>query len=144
MVEGGYAHLEADAGDAAQRLVHAEKFFGYSLGVAYHERSGGAAEGFELAARDGGPATLLADLGEGFGVAGEKVVGGLLVGVGDVAEGVDADFESLRGVASALACFAVEVDEGAEAVRLAADDGDHEGEAEHAGADEGLRCATYA
>ncbi len=92
----------------------------------------------------GGQPRSRADLGEGFGVAGEEVVGGLLVGVGDVAEGVDADLESLGSVAGALACFAVDVDEGTEAMRLAADDGDHEGKAEHAGADEGLRRAADA
>ncbi len=54
-------------------------------GVADHEGSGGAAEGFELTASDGWPASLAADFGEGFGVTGEEVVGGLLVGVGYVA-----------------------------------------------------------
>ncbi len=105
-------------------------FVGYGFGVADDEGSGGAAEGFELGAGDWGPAALFADLGEGFGVAGEEVVGGLLVGVGDVAEGVDADFELLGCVACAVAGFAVEVDEGAEAVGFAADDGDHERKAE--------------
>ena len=50
----------------------------------------------------------------------------------------------LGGVAGAFAGFAVEIDEGAEAVGLAADDGDHEWKAEHAGADEGFRRAAYA
>ena len=105
-------------------------FGGYGFGVADDEGAGGAAEGFELVARDGRPAALLADFGEGVGVARKEIVGGLLVGVGDVAEGVDADFEFFGGVAGAVAGFAVEVDEGAEAVGLAADDGDHEGKAE--------------
>jgi hypothetical protein len=105
--EGGDAHLKADAGDAAEGFVHLEELGGYGFGVADEERAGGAAESFELAASDGGPAALLADLGEGVGVAGEEVVGGLLVGVGYVAEGVDADFEFLWGVAGAFAGFAV-------------------------------------
>ena len=124
--EGGYAHLEADAGDAAEGFVHVEELGGYGFGVADHECSAGAAEGFELAAGDGRPAALFADFGEGFGVAGEEVVCGLLVGVGDVSEGVDAHFEVFGGVAGALAGFAIEVDERAEAVGFAADDGDHE------------------
>ena len=142
VAEGGYAHLEADAGDAAEGFVHLEELGGYGFGVADHERAGGAAERFELAAGDGRPAALFADFGEGFGVAGEEVVCGLLVGVGDVAESVDADFELLGGVAGAFAGFAVEVDEGAKAVGLAADDGDHERQAECASADEGLRGAA--
>ena len=140
--EGGDAHLEADAGDAAEGFVHLEELGGYGFGVTDHESAAGAAECFELAAGDGRPAALLADPGEGFGVAGEEVVCGLLVGVGDVAEGVDADFELFGGVAGALAGFAVEVNERAEAMGLAADDGDHERKAEDAGADEGFGRAT--
>ena len=68
----------------------------------------------------------------------------MLVGVGDVAQGVDADFEGLGSVAGAFACFAIEVDERTEAMGFAADDGDHEGQAEDSGANEGLRCAAYA
>ncbi len=41
---------------------------------------------------------------------------------------------------AALACFAVEVDEGAEAVGFAADDGDHQGQAENAGAVRRMRA----
>src|SRR5882757_5012373 len=132
----GDAHLEADAGDAAEVFVHLEELGSYGFGIADEECALGAAEGFELAAGDGRPAALLADLGEGFGVAGEEVVGGLLVSVGYVAEGVDADFEFLGGVAGAFAGFAVEVDEGAEAVGFAADDGDHQRKAEDTGTDE--------
>src|ERR1700733_6768853 len=43
-----------------------------------------------------------------------------------------------------MAGFAVEIDEGAEAAVLAADDGDHEGETQEAGAGEGRRGATDA
>ena len=141
--EGGDAHLEADAGYAAESFIHLEELGGYGFGVADHEGASGAAKGFELVAGDRGPAAFFADFGEGFGVAGKEVVGGLLVGVGYVAEGVDADFEFVGGVAGASAGFAIEVDEGAEAVGFAADDGDHERKAEHAGADEGLGCTAY-
>ena len=144
VAEGGDAHLEADARDAAEGFIHLDDFGGHGLGVADHERAGWSAEGFELAPSDWRPAAFAADLGEGFGVAREEVVGGLLVGVGDVAEGVDADLEGLGSMACTLACFAVDVDEGAEAMRLAADDGDHERKAEHAGAGEGLRRAAHA
>ncbi len=119
-------------------------FVGDGFGVADEERAGGAAEGVVLAACGGGPAALFADLGEGVRVAGEEVVGGLLGGVAEEADGVEADFEFVGGVAGAGSGFAVEVDEGAEAVGLAADDGDHEGQAEHAGADEGFGRAAYA
>ena len=140
----GDRHLEAEAVDAAEGFAHAQHLFGDGGGVADQQGAGGLAERFELAAGDGGPAALAADLGEGFGVAGEEIVGGLAVGFGDVAEGVDADLEVFRGMSGAAARLAVEVDERAEAVRLAADDRDHEREAERAGAGEGLRGATDA
>jgi len=92
VVESGYAHLEAQARDAAEGFVEAEKFFDYCVGVADDEGSAGAAESFELGAGDRGPAAFLADFCEGFGIAGEEVVGGLLVGVGYVAQRVDAYF----------------------------------------------------
>ena len=142
MAEGGYAHLEADAGDASEGFVHLEELGGDSFGIADHEGSGRAAEGFELVAGDGRPAAFATNFGEGFGVAREEIVGGLLIGVGYVPEGVDADFELLGFVAGAFAGFAVEVDEGAEAVGFAAYDCDHEGKAKHACASEGLWCAA--
>ena len=117
---------------------------GDRFGVADHECSAGAAECFELAARDRRPAALLADFGEGFGVAREEVVCGLLVGVGDVAQSVNSDFEFLGGVTGAFAGFAVEVDEVAKTMGLAADDRDHERKTEDTGADEGFRRATDA
>src|SRR5438045_784252 len=58
VAQGGDAHLETDAGDAAEGFVHLQELGGYGFGVADHERSGGAAEGFELAAGDGRPAAL--------------------------------------------------------------------------------------
>jgi hypothetical protein len=121
-----------------------EELGGYGFGIADQECASGAAEGFELGAGDGRPAALFADLGEGFGVAGEEIVGGLLVGVGYIAEGVDSYFEFLGSVPGAFAGFAVEVDERAEAVGFAADDGDHERKSEDAGANEGFGCAAYA
>jgi hypothetical protein len=143
VAEGGDAHLEADARDAAEVLVQLKEFGGHGLGFADEECALGTAEDFELVAGDGGPAALFADLGEGFRVAGKEVVGGLLVGVSDVAEGVDADFEGLGCVAGTQASGAVEFDERAEAEGFAADDGDHEGKAEVSGTDEGFGSATY-
>jgi len=144
VMEGGDAHLEADARDAAEVFVQLEDFGCDGFGIADEECAFGTAEDLELVARDWGPAAFFADFCEGFGVAGEEVVGGLLVGVGYVAEGVDANFEGFGGVAGASACCTIEFDERAEAVGLAADDGDHERKAEISGADEGFGCAAYA
>ena len=144
VVQGGDTHLKAEARDSTERLVEAQDFFDDGIGIADDEGACGAAKSFELAARDWGPAPFLADFCEGFCVTGEEVVGGLLVGVGDVAEGVDANFEFLGGMTGAVAGFAVEVDEGTEAVGFAADNGDHQRKAKHAGASEGFRGTTDA
>jgi len=91
VAEGGDAHLEADAGDAAEVLVQLQELGGYGFGVTNEERAFGAAEDFELVASDRGPAAFSANFGKGFGVSRKEVVGGLLVGVGYVTQGVDAD-----------------------------------------------------
>ena len=143
-MEGGDAHLEADARDAAEVFVQLEDFGCDGFGIADEECAFGTAEDLELVARDWGPAAFFADFCEGFGVAGEEVVGGLLVGVGYVAEGVNAYLQLLGGVAGSLTGFAVEVNERTKAVGFAADDGDHERKAEISGADEGFGCAAYA
>ena len=107
VAEGRDAHLEAEARDAAEGFVEAENFFGYGFRVADDEGSGWTSESFKLVAGDRGPAAFFADFGEGFGVAGEEVVGCLFVGVGYIAEGVDAYFELLGCVAGAFTGFAV-------------------------------------
>ena len=143
MREGGDGHLEGDAGDSAEGVVEAEEFCGDGFRVSDEECAGGATDGVVLGARGGGPAAFFADPGEGVGVTGVEVVCGLLGGVAEEADGVDADIEFLRGVTGAGSGFAVEIDEWAEAVGFAADDGDHEGQAEIAGAGEGLWGAPY-
>ena len=120
-----------------------EEFGGYGFGVADEECTFGATKNFELIASDRRPAALFTDLGEGFGVTREEVVGGLLIGVGYVAESMDADFEGFGCMAGAEACSSIEFDEGTESVGLAADDGDHKGKAEVSCADEGFGGASY-
>jgi hypothetical protein len=144
VAEGSDAHLEADAGDAAESFVHLKKLGGYGFRIADKERAGGATQGFELVASDRRPAAFLTDPGERFCVAREEVVGGLLVSVGNVAEGVDADFELLGGVTGTLTGYTVEVNKRAEAMRFAANDSDHERQAESSGTDKGLGCTSYA
>src|ERR1700722_16114228 len=78
---GRHAHLEGDARNSAQSFVHIDNFFGDGFGIADHQGPGGSAGGVELRARGWGPAPLLADFGEGVGVAGEEIVSGLLGGV---------------------------------------------------------------
>jgi hypothetical protein len=46
-------------------------------------------------------------------------------------------------VAGAAACFAIEIDELAKAFRFTTDDGDHERQPKHSGADERSRRAAH-
>ena len=130
-----HAHLEAQARDAAERFaVCAGSFPPTASALTDHQRPGWAAQGVEVGAGGWRPAALFADLGEGVGVAGKEFVRCLFGGVGNVADGVDADLQLFAGMAGALASFVVEIDERAKAVRLAADDRNHERKSERAGA----------
>ncbi len=69
--------------------------------------------------------------------AGQSVFAASSRGVGDEADGMDRDVERGGIVSGALAGFAIQLNERAEAMWLAADDGDGERKAERSGADEG-------
>lgn len=138
------AHLEAEARDAAEIFVDAQNFFSDSLRIADDQCAAGPAQSVELIARYWRPSAFLADLGEGLRVAGEEVFCGLIVGVGDVAQRVNADFERFGRVACACSGFAIEIDEGTKTMGLASDDCDHQREAEDSGSNEGLRRAANA
>ena len=84
----------------------------------------------ELAPRHRGPATLLADLRERAGVAGEEVVDRFFGGRRDVAERVHADLQALGSETGAAAALAIEIDERTKARRLPADDRDHQRKSE--------------
>ena len=108
--QGGYCHLEVEAADASEGFIGVEDFLDDQLRVADQEGSGFAAGYVVLGAGGGWPAAFFADLGEHGGVAGVEVVCGLLGGVAEEAQHVQADFEFFRGVAGAGSCFAIEVD----------------------------------
>ena len=136
--------METEAGDAAEGLVHGVNFFRDGLRRADEQCAGGAEQRVEVAARDGRPTALAADLGEGARVAREKLVGGLLVGLGNVAEHVQTDVKFFGRVAGLRAGLAIQVDQRTEPVRLSADDRDHERQAEFAGTGKGRRRAADA
>ena len=87
--EGAAAHHEGDAGDAAEGVAYGVHLPGYGVGVTHEEGSFLGALGVEGGTGGGRPAALAADAGEGGGVGGPEGVGGLLVGVGQEADGVD-------------------------------------------------------
>src|SRR5581483_6485599 len=119
MRQRGHAHLEADAREAAQRLVQGDDFFRDGVGRADEVRAGGAERMVELRARRGRPAALPADLGEALRPTRKEFVRGALVAVGQVTDGVHADLQLLRGKTGAATGLAVEFDQRTEAVWLA-------------------------
>src|SRR5580704_515073 len=130
------AHLKRDARDTAERFVHAQHFFGDRFCIADEESASRPARGVELRARRARPAAFFADLGESVRVTGIEIIGGLLGRVGKKSDRVQPNDEFLRRVAGACSGFAIEIDQRPEAMRLAADDRDHEWQAEQSRADE--------
>src|SRR6185503_164623 len=88
-------------------------------------------------------ATLLADVRDSTRVAREELVGGFLRGLCDVPERMDADLQPIGRMSVSLTGFSIQIDQGPEAPRFAADDRDHQRQAEGAGAGEGLRGSAY-
>jgi len=135
---------EGDTGDTAEVGGEAFDFGGDGLWCADEEGSGGSALGVEGGAGGGSPAAFAADAGEGVLIGGPELVGGLVVGVGEVADAVEGDVEFGAVVSSAFGGLVVEVDERTEAVGFTADDSDGEREAEGSSAGEGCGCAADA
>ena len=117
---------------------------GDGVGIAEEERAVRAAGGVELRPRRGGEAALPRDLAEHLVPARVDRVGGGSDAVADVAEDVQPDLEVSRRVAGLRAGPAVEVDERREPARFAADDRDHQRQAEQAGPHERFRRAPDA
>src|ERR1700733_2651030 len=138
------SHLKREARDTAERFVHVEHFFGDRFCIADEESAGWPARGVELRARRARPAAFFADLGERVCVTGIEIIGGLLGRVGKKSDRVQPNDKFLRRVSGACSSFAIEIDQRAEAMRLAADDRDHERQAEQSRAYERFRRATDA
>ena len=138
------AHHQGDARDTPERVVDTVHLPGDGIRIADKEGSIFRSLGIEGCARCGRPAALAADAGEGRGVGGPEDVGGFLVSIGEEADGVDGDVEQLGRMACAASRFAVQVDEWAEAMGFASDNGYRQRQAERARADEGCWCSAGA
>jgi len=121
----------SDVGDLACHVV----------GGAHEQRTALGTQGGELVSGHGAPASLAADAAHGCRIRRIEVGDCLFVGFGYVPVGVDR--HRLRFVAALFQGAVVEIDQRLEAGRLAADDGDGQGEAEKACADYGFGAAAY-
>src|SRR6266853_4520357 len=119
-------HLERDARDAAEGIIHVHYLLRDCLGISDQQRTGRSAHSVELCPRGRGPAALLADLSERMCVPRIEVVRSLLGCVSQEADRMKTHDEFLGRVTRAAACLAVKVDKRAESFRFATDDSDHE------------------
>src|ERR1700722_9563314 len=116
-------HLECDAGDAAENLVHVKQLFCDRFRVANEQRAGRSADGVKLSACGGWPAAFLADFGKRVGIAWKKDIRSLFRGVGQKANGMETYGELLGRMTGATPGLAIEVYKGPEAPGFTADDG---------------------
>lgn len=95
--------------DSTERFVLIQNFLSYGFGIAYEQRSFGAAGGVILGTRDGRPAALFPDLIEDARVGGVELVGSLLGSVGQVADRVNSDREILDAMSGAAARLTIKI-----------------------------------
>ncbi len=126
----GQVDLKRQSRDAAQHLVMVTNFVDHLVRTAEDHGPRRSALGIELGAADRTPPPLFADPGHALQVAGRKLVNGLLERRRDVAERMHADLQLIGRVASPSSGLAVEVDQGSESTRIAADDRDHQRQAQ--------------
>ena len=128
MRQGAYAELQAEAVVLEPFVLH-EDLVDDLLRRAHEIGAIGRGAGVELGAGGRGPATLLADAVHGFAVGRIGEVARILAVGRDEAMRADADRQGL-GVATDLGGrLAVEIDERRELARLAANNGNHQGQA---------------
>src|SRR5579859_4178431 len=101
------AHLERQSRDSTEYLITGEDPFHHSLQIAHQECSCRAANSFKLAPRHRWPAAFLADLGERLCITRKEFIGGLLVCVGNISEGMNTDAQALKRVSCLLRLLAV-------------------------------------
>ncbi len=139
--QGADAQLQAEAVVLEPLVLH-QDLVDDLLGRTHEVGAGGTCTGFELGTGSGRPAALLADTAHRLVVGGEGDVERVLRVLGDEAVRGDADGEFGAVVADLVGGAAVELGEGFELLRVAADDGEHQGQAVIGGAGDGVRRAA--
>ena len=136
MRQCGDAHLERDARDPAEDVVHVEYLLRNRFGVPDQQRACRSAHGVEMCPRSWGPSALLTDLCKRMCIPGIKIVGSLLGGISQKADRVKTHDEFIGGVTGAAARLSIEINKRAESFGFTANDRDHQGKPEHSGANE--------
>lgn len=125
-----------------EKLLLEQDLVDHLLRAPGHQVAAQVKPGIELGARQRRPAALAPDPAHHGGVRREEGVGGGFRIVGDEAVRIDADLQGIGSVPGAPAGLAIEIDQRRESLRLAANDGERQRQAEGAGARHGLRRAA--
>src|SRR6266487_1759442 len=102
-----------------------QDLFRDSLRISDNECSGRSKQGVEMCASDWRPAAFLPDLRKTSRITGKEFVCRFRCTVGDITQRMNADLELIWRVSGAQTGVTVAVDQWPEAVRFAADDGNH-------------------
>src|SRR6267143_1936316 len=135
-------HLECDARNAAENVIHIKDLLRDRFRVADQQRAGRSAQGVKLSACSGWPAAFLTDFGKSVRIAWKEYFCGFVRGVREKADGMKTYGELLGRMTGATPSLAIEVYKGPEASGLTADDGNHERKSEHSCANERFRRAA--
>jgi hypothetical protein len=100
MRQRGDIHLKSEARDSPEGVAVLADFFCNLLGCSNEEGSVTTDEGIKMMTGHWRPSAFLADFREGVSVAREKILRGLFMGFGNIAERMDPDFKGLWRVAS--------------------------------------------
>src|SRR5438552_12309253 len=111
-----------------------QDLFRHGLRISDNERSGRSEQGVEMCASDWRPTAFLPDLRKTSRITGKEFVCRFRCTVGDIAQRMNANLELIWRASRAQLRVTVAVDQWPETMRLAAADGDHYWEPEHAGA----------
>src|SRR5579862_1682234 len=138
------AHLKAKSFDSSECFTDKADLVGYRLRIANEQCTFWLKKRFELTTCNRRPATLLANFGEGPGVTWKEFVRCLLIGIRNIAQRVNSNFQPVQRMTGATASFAVEVNQGAKPAWFTTDDGHHQRKAECSGAHKRSWRATHA
>src|SRR5438874_1088387 len=119
-----------------------QDLFRHSLRISNDERSGRSEQGVEMCASDWRPPSFLPDLRKTSRITGKESVCRFRCTVGDIAQRMNAHLELIWRMPGAQPRLAVAIDQWPKTVRFPADDGDHQWEPEHAGANKRAGCAS--
>jgi len=134
--KGRDAYLKGDSRKTSENFVHVEYLLRHLFSISDNQRPGGSAQSVKLWPSCGGPPAFFANFRKCVSIPWIEIVRSFLCGVSEKADCVESDDKFLGGVTGAAPSFAVKIDQGPKSLGFSANDGDHQGKSECAGANE--------